>query len=237
MARMPKHMRHLYELCALALVRGRATLEGATAAGFNVDEPVLTVGAVGETVDIHPQTLRQYDRLGIVVPERTEGGARRYSLRDVDRLVQAQHLSQDEGINLTGVQHILSLQEENRELRKRIGRLRRSNGSSVFTANADGDIVEVHRSRNMRDWRNMLRRETRQLPQRNAVWGAADAADAAGAAAGEGGVIRVTSADTLGGGTAGAGGNTADAHVSAAASVASASHSRSRSMVLWTGAH
>ncbi|RSX53384.1 transcriptional regulator, MerR family [Bifidobacterium dolichotidis] len=163
MAKMPRHMRKLYEMCAVALTRGRASLDGAANAGFDVDLPVFTVGAVGKLADIHPQTLRQYDRLGIVVPDRTQGGARRYSLRHVDRLIQSQHLSQDEGINLTGVQRILELEEENRQLRRQIERLQQMGTSSVFTANADGDIVEVKRSHRLRDWRNVLRRETRQI--------------------------------------------------------------------------
>ena len=69
---------------------------------------------------MHPQTLRQYDRLGLVVPQRTEGGARRYSLRDISRLAQAQQLSQEEGINLAGITRILELEEENRELRRQL---------------------------------------------------------------------------------------------------------------------
>ena len=85
--------------------------------GFDIELPVFSVGAAGELANVHPQTLRQYDRLGLVVPQRTEGGARRYSLRDISRLAQAQQLSQEEGINLAGITRILELEEENRELR------------------------------------------------------------------------------------------------------------------------
>ena len=99
---------------------------------------------------MHPQTLRQYDRLGLVVPQRTEGGARRYSLRDISRLAQAQQLSQEEGINLAGITRILELEEENRELRRQVERLRKPAGSSVFAADADGGIVEVERSQRAR---------------------------------------------------------------------------------------
>lgn len=81
--------------------------------------------APGELANVHPQTLRQYDRLGLVVPQRTDGGARRYSLRDISRLAKAQQLSQEEGINLAGIARILSLEEENRELRRQVERLRR----------------------------------------------------------------------------------------------------------------
>ena len=104
---------------------------------------MFTVGRAGELANVHPQTLRQYDRLGLVVPQRTDGGARRYSLRDISRLAKAQQLSQEEGINLAGIARILSLEEENRELRRQVERLRRPAGSSVFAADADGGIVEI----------------------------------------------------------------------------------------------
>ena len=81
--------------------RGRqADLDGADEVGFDIELPMFTVGRAGELANVHPQTLRQYDRLGLVVPQRTDGGARRYSLRDISRLAKAQQLSQEEGINL-----------------------------------------------------------------------------------------------------------------------------------------
>ena len=130
---------------------------------------VFSVGAAGELANVHPQTLRQYDRLGLVVPQRTEGGARRYSLRDISRLAQAQQLSQEEGINLAGITRILELEEENRELRRQVERLRKPAGSSVFAADADGGIVEVERSQRARMWRRQLRADARQLPSRESV--------------------------------------------------------------------
>lgn len=107
------------------IVAGRADLDGAAEVGFDIELPVFSVGAAGELANVHPQTLRQYDRLGLVVPQRTEGGARRYSLRDISRLAQAQQLSQEEGINLAGITRILELEEENRELRRQVERLRK----------------------------------------------------------------------------------------------------------------
>ena len=104
-------------MCAMAIVAGRADLDGAAEVGFDIELPVFSVGAAGELANVHPQTLRQYDRLGLVVPQRTEGGARRYSLRDISRLAQAQQLSQEEGINLAGITRILELEEENRASR------------------------------------------------------------------------------------------------------------------------
>lgn len=164
MARIAQQIRRLYDMCAKALVAGRADLDGAANAGFDVDLPVFTVSRAAELAGVHPQTLRQYDRVGIVVPNRTGGGARRYSLRDIDRLAQAQRLSQEEGVNLPGIVRILGLEEENRELRRQIDRLRKPRGSSVFTADSGGDIVEVQRSQHMRHWRNQIRANRRALP-------------------------------------------------------------------------
>ena len=163
-ARAARQIKRLYEMCAMAIVAGRADLDGAAEVGFDI-----SVGAAGELANVHPQTLRQYDRLGLVVPQRTEGGARRYSLRDISRLAQAQQLSQEEGINLAGITRILELEEENRELRRQVERLRKPAGSSVFAADADGGIVEVERSQRARMWRRQLRADARQLPSRESV--------------------------------------------------------------------
>ena len=115
MARLANQMKQLYAMCATALVMGRADLDGADDVGFDIELPIFTVGQAAELGNIHPQTLRQYDRLGLVRPQRTDGGARRYCLRDIARLTRAQRLSQDEGINLSGIARILVLEEENRQ--------------------------------------------------------------------------------------------------------------------------
>ena len=147
MARIAQEVRRAYAACAAALVSGGVDLDAIDALGLNVEMPVFTVSQAAQIAGVHPQTLRQYDRLGLVVPQRTGGGARRYTLRDVARLAQAQQLSQDEGINLAGVTHILSLQEENRQLRRQIRHLRRRlDGDSVFEAGMDGEVVEVRQS-------------------------------------------------------------------------------------------
>ena len=104
--------------------------------------------------------------------------SRRYSLRDIARLAKAQQLSQEEGINLAGIARILSLEEENRELRRQIERLRKPAGSSVFAADTDGDIVEIERSRRARMWRRQIQVNARQLPSRESLESARVAADA-----------------------------------------------------------
>ncbi|QOR72859.1 MerR family transcriptional regulator [Ruania alkalisoli] len=94
---------------------------------------------------MHAQTLRQYDRLGLVVPRRAQGRGRRYSQRDVDVLREVQRLSQEEGINLAGIKRILELAAENERLEVENARLRERAGVNrrVFTADASGDVVAV----------------------------------------------------------------------------------------------
>lgn len=166
MARITPQVRQLYAMCATALADGRADLDGADEVGFDITLPVFTVTQVGELCDIHPQTLRQYDRIGLVVPQRTDGGSRRYSLRDIVRLAEAKRLSLDEGINLAGITRILELQEENRQLRRQLRRATAAEQSSVFSAGRDGSVVEVQRGNSARTWRRSLRTQVRELPAR-----------------------------------------------------------------------
>ncbi|MEU5872424.1 helix-turn-helix transcriptional regulator [Glycomyces sp. NPDC047369] len=79
---------------------------------MDFDAKILAISAAAELAGMHPQTLRQYDRLGLVEPARTPGGGRRYSARDVTRLREIQRLSQDEGVNLAGIKRIMDLERE-----------------------------------------------------------------------------------------------------------------------------
>ncbi len=72
---------------------------------------------------MHAQTLRQYDRLGLVSPGRTGGGGRRYSARDVALLREVQRLSQDEGVNLAGIKRVIELESQVDALRARVSEL------------------------------------------------------------------------------------------------------------------
>ena len=76
------------------------------------DTPVYVISVAAELSGLHPQTLRAYDRLGLVSPGRSAGRGRRYSLRDVVLLREVQRLSQEEGINLSGIKQILELGAE-----------------------------------------------------------------------------------------------------------------------------
>lgn len=84
---------------------------------------VFLISVAARMAGMHPQTLRQYDRLGLVQPERTPGGGRRYSVRDVALLREIQRLSQDEGINLAGVKRIIALEHLATDLQHRLEQL------------------------------------------------------------------------------------------------------------------
>jgi len=76
------------------------------------DMPVYVISVAATLSGMHPQTLRGYERVGLVTPRRTSGGGRRYSMRNILTLRQIQRLSQDEGINLSGIKRILDLERE-----------------------------------------------------------------------------------------------------------------------------
>lgn len=87
------------------------------------DAPVFVISVAAQLAGMHPQTLRQYDRLGLVNPGRTPGGGRRYSARDVVMLRQVQRLSQEDGINLAGVKRIIELERSVADLQDQVERL------------------------------------------------------------------------------------------------------------------
>jgi len=81
------------------------------------DTPVYVISVAAQLSGLHPQTLRAYDRLGLVSPGRTAGRGRRYSLRDILILREVQRLSQEEGINLSGIKRILALESADQRSR------------------------------------------------------------------------------------------------------------------------
>jgi len=122
--------------------------------GFAPDDetPVFVISVAAQLAGMHAQTLRQYDRLGLVSPSRTRGGGRRYSARDVTLLREVQRLSQDEGVSLAGIQRILDLENQVQALRTRVNELRGEvedlksalgAGSRVFAAGRAGEVIVV----------------------------------------------------------------------------------------------
>lgn len=118
------------------------------------DVPVFVISVAAQLADMHPQTLRGYDRLGLVVPKRTRGRGRRYSMRDVAKLRHIQHLSQTEGINLEGIRRILALEDELEAVRGQLARvadliagLQSEVPGRIFTAASAGDVHLGRRGR------------------------------------------------------------------------------------------
>jgi len=119
-------------------------------ADLDVDSPVFAIAVAAELSGMHPQTLRQYDKLGLVSPRRTPGQSRRYSMRDVAQLREIARLSA-EGLNLTGIRRILELENQVATLSGRVRELERAladellnrPGRRVFAAGAEGDVVPL----------------------------------------------------------------------------------------------
>jgi MerR family transcriptional regulator/heat shock protein HspR len=89
------------------------------------DRALYIISVAAELAGVHPQTLRIYERKGLLRPARTSGNTRRYSDRDIDRLRTIQKLTQDHGINLAGVKMIVEMENELDRLRQRMERLSR----------------------------------------------------------------------------------------------------------------
>ena len=85
---------------------------------------VYIISVAAELAGVHPQTLRTYERKGLLKPARTAGGTRRYSTKDVDRVRLIQELTQGEGVNLAGVLRILAMQDELDRLSEQLERAR-----------------------------------------------------------------------------------------------------------------
>ena len=115
------------------------------------ETPVFVISVAAQLAGMHAQTLRQYDRLGLVSPSRTQGGGRRYSGRDVSLLREIQRLSQD-GVSLAGIQRILDLENHVTALQARVEELSAelsaaqtalSAGARVFAVGPRGEVVAV----------------------------------------------------------------------------------------------
>ena len=102
------------------------------------------ISVAAELAGMHAQTLRTYDRLGLVSPDRSSGGGRRYSQHDVDLLREVQRLSQDEGVNLAGIKRIIELTNQVEALQSRLREMAAE--VEVLRANQRRDIAVVPKS-------------------------------------------------------------------------------------------
>jgi MerR family transcriptional regulator/heat shock protein HspR len=133
---------------------------------FAEDAPVFVISVAAELAGMHAQTLRQYDRLGLVSPGRTAGGGRRYSPRDVALLREVQRLSQEDGVNLAGIKRIIELESRVEALQGRVAELleeleisetRRIAAESAVSAAYRRDLVPRTSSSALVVWRPSAR--------------------------------------------------------------------------------
>ena len=119
--------------------------------------PIFAIAAAAELAEMHPQTLRQYDRIGLVSPQRTSGNTRSYSLHDIEQLREVARLSA-EGLSLEGIRRVLQLEDEVRELQGRVRELERALSDEmlnrperrVFAAGQAGEIITMRRGSRLR---------------------------------------------------------------------------------------
>lgn len=95
--------------------------------GVNAEAPVFVISVAAELAGLHAQTLRSYDREGLVSPGRSAGGGRRYSQRDIDLLREVQRLSQQDGVNRAGIRRIIDLESQVDAQRSRLAELQAEN--------------------------------------------------------------------------------------------------------------
>lgn len=130
------------------------------------EREVFVISVAARITGMHAQTLRTYDRMGLVTPQRTSGGGRRYSREDIEQLQEIQRLSHEEGVNLAGIKTIIAqqnrldeLEKENAALRRRLAdmqaRMERGEGAG---GRPRGEIVHVPRSTSVVLWDRQKRR-------------------------------------------------------------------------------
>lgn len=112
--------------------------------GTDEDTPFFVISVAAQLSGLHAQTLRSYDRMGLVSPGRTSGGGRRYSMRDIVLLREVQRLSQEEGVNLAGIKRIIDLEHQVDALRARVTELQQELAQAL--AAADSAAAAVHAS-------------------------------------------------------------------------------------------
>src|SRR5450432_700710 len=108
------------------------------------NSPVFVISVAAQLSELHPQTLRTYDKLGLVSPDRAAGRGRRYSSRDISQLREVQRLSQEQGVNLAGIKRILDLENQVSALQQRLAEL--VHELALVHAAATRQVAEAHAS-------------------------------------------------------------------------------------------
>ncbi|HVV20704.1 MAG TPA: helix-turn-helix transcriptional regulator [Pseudonocardiaceae bacterium] len=135
--------------------------------GTDEDSPVFVISVAAQLSGLHAQTLRSYDRIGLVSPGRASGGGRRYSARDIAVLREVQRLSQEEGVNLAGIKRIIDLENEVDALRSRVSELieelaaahaAAEQAAAAVHASYRRDLVPVRQQQALMVWKPQPRR-------------------------------------------------------------------------------
>ena len=135
--------------------------------GTDADTPVFVISVAAQLSGLHAQTLRSYDRLGLVTPGRTRGGGRRYSARDIAVLREVQRLSQEDGVNLAGIKRIIELENEVDALRARVSELveelaaalaAAANAAAAVHASYRRDLVPIRQQTSLVVWQPQRKR-------------------------------------------------------------------------------
>jgi len=105
---------------------------------------VYVISVAAELAGMHPQTLREYERKGLVSPRRSVGNSRRYSAGDVERLTEIQRLTRDEGLNLAGVRMVMELRDQLDDLRRRLAEAQLER--RAFAEQLTKAVEDAHRS-------------------------------------------------------------------------------------------
>lgn len=99
--------------------------------GLPENEPCFVISVAAKMVDLHPQTLRYYEKAGLIDPHRTSGRVRLYSRRDIQKLRKVSRLTDDLGVNLAGVEVILNMSERIKELQNKLVKARKSENEKI----------------------------------------------------------------------------------------------------------
>jgi MerR family transcriptional regulator, heat shock protein HspR len=135
--------------------------------GADEDTPIFVISVAAQLSGLHAQTLRGYDRLGLVSPGRTTGGGRRYSMRDIALLREVQRLSQNEGVNLAGIKRIIELEHEVDDLRSQLAALTQElaaaytateQAAAAIHASYRNELVPIRRQTALVVWKPQPRR-------------------------------------------------------------------------------
>ncbi|WP_104744369.1 heat shock protein transcriptional repressor HspR [Helicobacter acinonychis] len=117
---------------------------------YDYDEPLYLISVVAKILGVHPQTLRQYEKEGLIEPSRTDGKMRLYSQRDMDKIKTILRLTRDMGVNLAGVDIILRLKEKldeldnlNKELQDALHKHSKNNKTPTKNLSASTNFYEL----------------------------------------------------------------------------------------------